>query len=204
LLISLKRSKTDKIFNIFEINVECDSKVFNIAAATRDCKTVLMGREFFNSPNSLEVKDVYFGIFDEKNMRIEFKRPLGIDLLKDKIPGFIRLEDPRPFFVESEAYAICVCIISENYYSVGNLTAKQIIVKIDQGFISGFSLFETDQVFEKNWVIFSVQSKKVKLCYSIKPLIFSAYKSYLLLSISTAFIFDGVSIILNITRPSYR
>ena len=33
---------------------------------------------------------------------------------------------------------------------------------------------------------------------SIKPLTFSAYKSYLLLSISTAFILDGVSIILKI------
>ena len=33
---------------------------------------------------------------------------------------------------------------------------------------------------------------------SIKPLTFSAYKRHLLLSISTAFILDGVSIILNI------
>ncbi len=31
---------------------------------------------------------------------------------------------------------------------------------------------------------------------------FSAYKSYLLLSISTAFIFDGVSIILNIVSAA--
>ena len=171
-LIILRRSKTTKIFNIYEITVKSESKVFNLASATSNCETVLMGREFFNSPNSREVKDVYFGILNEKNISVEFNRPLGTDLLRGKIPGFIRLEDPRPFFSESEIYAICVCIIAENGNAVGKISAKQIIVKIDQGNVSGFSLFETHQVFEKNWVVFSLGLNKAQLCYSIAPLIF--------------------------------
>jgi hypothetical protein len=171
-LIIFQRIITSNIFKINEISVQSSSSVFNIAAVIIGNKTILMGREFHNSPNLNEVKDIYFGIFDEKNNQVTFNEPVNLDLLKHKIPGFIRLEDPRPFFQEDEIYAICACVILENRSFENVWCVKQIIVKINEGKVSEYKLFETKQVFEKNWVIFVSQFRRVSLCYSVQPLIF--------------------------------
>lgn len=163
------KKKIERIFSVNLISYDCSSTVFNISSLTKSKnKKLFYGREFFNTKSSFAYQKVYRAVSKDDHQRLVFEQ-IDDNLLKREIPFYLRLEDLRPV-ANDESELVIGVIITKRGRAEDNkfvLAATQAIISLNGNIIIGYTLFNTPNYIEKNWVQIASEPK---FLYSLLPI----------------------------------
>ncbi len=158
-------------FKIFQLDIKSPDICFNFSAAYLQDERQYVGvaRQFIASKEIFHDSKIYIGRFNSFGEPIQL-RDLNDSVLRQKIIGYVRLEDLRIFTFDKNIFAFCVCI-SKSHDDVNktNMHAKQLLISIRNAEILSFKILDTGLPVEKNWTLLNLDYHSAFLVYSLIP-----------------------------------